>query len=96
LNNLFPFFSFLFFFFFHFFSGEFTNDDSNFVDLLLAFNKDPNPLSQQIVKAIGQSIEQNTFEKFAKVYFSENSTPFYSEVYFIIFFFLTRFFILKY
>jgi len=32
--------------------------------------------SQRIVIAIGSSIESNTFEKFAKVFFAEEATPF--------------------
>jgi len=58
-------------------AGELTNDDPAFQGVLEVLNALDSPFSQQIVKALGSSIESNTFEKFAKVFFADEATPFY-------------------
>ena len=47
-------------------------------------NSVDSPFVQQIVKAVGTSIESNTFDKFSKVYFNDEATAFYSRVCFFL------------
>jgi len=55
-------------------------DEENFAGLLESLGSYDSPQMEQIIQSLGQSVESNTFEKYAKVYFQANATNFYSSV----------------